>query len=185
MFLHRVWVRVPDWKPQGKTTLMVLNKRGDVKRKKGFHRIHRRVEGQLRLEIDKRQQGSRLACYPQKGYRAPLHPLFTVSFLNLDPVSTAGRGLARSQWFPQAPPRKDHGSSLLTEPPDLSRWPFSGWGHDPEWDVGTECNPFPRGFISLWLPLWFSFLPLPDPLRLLFRPWSWKWSRFLSLLSFK
>lgn len=71
---------------------MVLNKRGDVKRKKGFHRIHRRVEGQLRLETDKRQQGSGLACHPQKGYRAPLHPIFTVSFLNLDPVSTAGRG---------------------------------------------------------------------------------------------
>lgn len=98
---------------------MVLNKRRDVKRKMGFHRIHRRLEGQIRLEIDKKQQGLGLACHPQKGYRAPLHPFFTVSFLNLDPVSIAGRGLARSQWFLQAPPRKDHRSSLLAEAPDL------------------------------------------------------------------
>lgn len=44
---------------------MVLNKKGGgVEEKRGFHRIHRRLEGQITLEIDKNQQGLGLACHP-------------------------------------------------------------------------------------------------------------------------
>ena len=133
---------------------MVLNKKGGVEEKRGFHWIHRRLEGQIRLEIEKNQQGLGLACHSRRGYRAPLHPSFRITFLNLGPVPTAGRALPRPQWIPPGPAQER--SQVLSAHraprfiqvtiPNLGSWPWVGWG-DRMQPLSKEAS-FLSGFLS-------------------------------------